>query len=617
MSIHPHRFFTGVAAGLLIAAGVVSSASASQPVAASSATFTITGTFKGAVGKTLLVVANTGRVVGESKITKATQKVTVKTKGVSTLKGATLQMVTSSGGDYFGPVILNWKGTAPGKATRVFMSLKSTGNKVNLGEVGLKNATASKKQGFARVRTKLKLADVTAAKAVTAVAGKPVGVGTYGKGKNTKASSVQAFAPGDPCSPPNTPTCSPDGRELAPPTGNPPAGGTQQQPVNGAQPGQPQPNAGQSGSTTVDETKTDGADTDGDGIINAFDVNDDGDKDATVDSADADTPKVKISGTTTGANCEAAASFRIFTNFKATQPGYAGTINAYGSGAFEATDASIASAIGKTMSMVFSPITSVCGSAVTATYLKGVGVPYAPADFVKLGAACNTGDYQWMIGTGFMCGMGSAGGSSSGFKFSDGYTFTGTDLPSGQDTFIQKVETADGNSYEFVASAGFVFVTHPMIASYSTDGTTFTNIDYSKAVSGPDGASVPNVKISLGKAQTLTLKVYRPQRLAIDGETGKFYDLGGFRYVPDLPNQVGVCDALATADADMASDTAADTTTKPFITLSWAIGSKCYGVAPKNATWPTGEMQGGIDIQVTPTGPGGNSAQKLYITAVS
>jgi hypothetical protein len=49
MSIHPHRFFTGVAAGLLIAAGVVSSASASQPVAASSATFTITGTFKGAV----------------------------------------------------------------------------------------------------------------------------------------------------------------------------------------------------------------------------------------------------------------------------------------------------------------------------------------------------------------------------------------------------------------------------------------------------------------------------------------------------------------------------------------------------------------------------------------
>jgi hypothetical protein len=217
-----------------------------------------------------------------------------------------------------------------------------------------------------------------------------------------------------------------------------------------------------------------------------------------------------------------------------------------------------------------------------------------------------------MIGSGQMC---AGGGNSAGFKFSDGYTFSASDLPSGQDTFIQKVETADGNSYEFVASAGFVFVTHPMIAAYSTDGSNYVNLDYSKGAAGPDGVALSNAKITLGKSQTLSLRIYRPQRLAFDGESGKFYDLGGFRFVPDLPNQVGVCDALATTDTAMVSDTPSDVSAKPYITLTWAIGAKCYGVPPRNATWPSGDMPGGIDVQVTPSGPGGNSAQKLFITA--
>jgi len=64
----------------------------------------------------------------------------------------------------------------------------------------------------------------------------------------------------------------------------------------------------------------------------------------------------------------------------------------------------------------------------------------------------------------------------------------------------------------------------------------------------------------------------------------------------------------------MAVDTPSNVATKPTITLSWAIGS-CFNVPPRNAAWLPGEMQGGIDIQVEPSGPGGNSAQKLFINA--
>ena len=94
-----------------------------------------------------------------------------------------------------------------------------------------------------------------------------------------------------------------------------------------------------------------GGDADDDGIPNAFDVNDDGD--AVLDSADSTTPAPKAAaddGTTT---C-GAVDFKIFTNYKATQAGFAGTINAYGVGAFKVDKTNIASTITKTMSMVFS-----------------------------------------------------------------------------------------------------------------------------------------------------------------------------------------------------------------------------------------------------------------------
>jgi hypothetical protein len=51
-------------------------------------------------------------------------------------------------------------------------------------------------------------------------------------------------------------------------------------------------------------------------LPNVFDVNDDGD--AVLDQADANNPAPSA-----GANCQAGASFNVFTNFKSTQTNYA------------------------------------------------------------------------------------------------------------------------------------------------------------------------------------------------------------------------------------------------------------------------------------------------------
>ncbi len=604
---------TALALGLVVAAPTGASAVSTQ---ATAKTYTVTATLKNAKNLTVMLVGKSGRLLATQSIP-ASGKVSLKTPKISSIAGATLQLVngkaSTSKGDYYGPVLVGWKGSKLSSATRVYTRLKtSTKTTLALGTITVISIT--KQQGYAAVAKASTLADSATKTEVRAVKGKPSGVGNYGKASSAKVSAygVHAQAPGDKCSPVNTSTCSPDGKELSPPSGQP-ANGNQpanNQPANGAPNGNqpannPAGNNNNDKGATVEDDKLLGGDADDDGLPNAFDVNDDGD--TKTDSADSETPAPKVTGDESGA-C-AAVDFKIFTNFKATQPGFAGTINAYGTGAFLADATTIPKAIGSTMSMVFSPIATVCGSAVTKSELKGIGVPYAPAEYVSLGDKCSTGDYQWTIGNGKMCGSST---------FSDGYTFSLADLPSGQDTFSMRVTTADGKEYEFTASAGFVFVTHPMLLGYQA-GETKGSIDYSAGTPGPDGTAVKAPSISLKQTDKLKLSFYRPQRLAIDGEPGfgeekpAFYDLGGFTYLPQLPNvaNIGQCDLLSAIDTAMTVDTRSDTAVKPTMELEWDFYTKCF--VPKSATWVTGDWQGGVDITVTPPGPGGNAGQKLFV----
>ena len=622
------RKFSSVLAVTAITATMALASPVAAGVQTFGKTYSVTATVKGGKNLTVLLISGSGRLLASKKVTGTNQKITLKSPATGSIGGTSLQLVNGTGtskGSYFGPVTIGHKGKSATSASRVYTRLKqSISTSVKLGTLTVKKVGAGK-QGYATASATSSSADTSVGAQVSASKGRPTGVGTFGKtsGVAIKSYGVSAAAAGDPCSPPNTATCGPEGKEIGPPSGNPvnpPTPPTPGQP-NAGQPatGQPatgQPNAGQpnAGQPTqqgavVNKDETLGGDADDDGIPNAFDVNDDGD--AVLDSADSSTPAPKAAaddGTTT---C-GAVDFKIFTNYKATQGGYAGTINAYGVGGFKADKVNIASTITKSMSMVFSPITQVCGSAVTRSFLKGVDVAYAPTDYVELSKTCGTGDYQWLIGAGKMCGT-----DASGYSFGSPYTF-GETLPTGQDTFSMKVETADGKKYEFTSSPGFVFVTHPMFIAYSNDGVNYTNIDYTKTTTGPEGARITEPTISVAQAQTLYLKVYRPQRLAMDGEAGDFYDLGGFKFTPDIPNgtpAVGKCDALTSTDTTMTSDTPIDTANPPVMILQWAIGTKCYGAPPKNIAWAPAPSD--FDIQVEPSGPGGNSAQKIRITLVS
>ena len=597
------RKFNSVLAVTAITATMAIASPVAAGVQAFGKTYTVSATVKGGKNLTVLLISGSGRLLASKKVTSTNQKISLKSPATASIGGTSLQLVNSAGaskGAYFGPVTIGHKGKSSTSASRVYTQLKqSISTSVKLGTLTIKKVGAGK-QGYAVASATSSSADTSVGAQVSASKGRPTGVGTFGKtsGVAIKSYGVSATAAGDPCSPANTPTCGPEGKEIGPPNGNP------VNPPNAGQPNAGQPNAQQGSVVTKDDTL--GGDKDDDGIPNAFDVNDDGD--AVLDSADTSTPAPKAAADNGTTTC-GAVDFKIFTNYKATQGGYAGTINAYGTGAFQANKANIASTITKTMSMVFSPITQVCGSAVTRSFLKGVDVSYAPTDYVELGKPCGTGDYQWIIGAGKMCGT-----DTTGFSFGSAYTF-GETLPTGQDTFSMKVETADGKSYEFTSSPGFVFVTHPMFIAYSNDGANYTNIDYTKSTIGPDGARITEPTISVAQAQTLYLKVYRPQRLAMDGEAGEFYDLGGFKFTPDIPNgtpSVGKCDALTSTDTTMTSDTPINTANPSVMILQWAIGAKCYGVPPKNIAWAPGPSD--FDIQVEPSGPGGNSAQKIRIT---
>ena len=576
-----------VAIVTLLAAGVglsttSVSARAPQVTSCTGRVFTVNATIKGGKNKTIILLAKTGRALSTKKleVTNDPQLVTLKTpsrttdKKVCNLAGATLQLVSSTTGDYFGPILLGWYGPGRTSASKVYTKFSSSATTtVNLGTITIvNNGPSSTKQGYGYTakNTASTTIDTAPTSATKAASGKPKGVGNYGKAKTTSASSLFVTGNRSPMACP--PTC-------------------------------------------PDPDTLDGGDADDDGLPNIFDVNDD--DDAKVDSADASTPEPNVTGSSTdAATCEAAASFHIFTNYKATAPNFADTLNFYGTGSHAATDASIFTQIGKSMSMVFSPITKVCGETVTKMEIKGVGVSYAPTAYAEVTAG-DTGDIQWRIGEGK---LNRESAVATGFS---AQTFTSLpSLPSGQDTFMQRVTTTSGKTYEFTSTAGFVFVTHPMLQGYCVKTTT----DTTSCLSGSDftqinyaASSIPT--ISVASTQTLLLRMYRPQRFAIDGEAPGFYNLGGFKYTPDMPNapsggapggNFGKCDGATYPDGEMTTDTLAnssDSTTTSTLQVSWNLQA-CFTARSK--PWSTGTVT--IDIQVESPGPGGNSAQKLFLT---
>lgn len=544
-----------LAAFLVFGVGVIPAQAAKAP---KTYNFKVTGTISGANGKTVLLLADTGRVLGSQSIVKSKQALSItSSQKTSNLSGATLQLVTTSGGDYYGPVVLGWKSKT--SVYTQFGTKASSKGKYKVGTIVVSSASTSGLQGYGKVKKKL---SVVKKNVVAATNYKPTGVGTYGK---TGGAAVALL------------------------------GGARGFVASGPIGDIDLRNA------IAEDKKFDGGDADGDGLPNAFDVNDDGD--AILDQADSNSPVPNA-----GANCQAGASFNVFTNYKSTAQNFAGNLNYYGTGEFQATEARIANALTNTMSIVMQPITSVCGSTVVKSEFKGVGtLPYAPANYVDItGKSGGTGDYQWTVGNGQISGNAVSGLAA--------YTFTAPNQISGQDVLMQRVTTADGNVYEFAGTMGFVFVTHPVPLSYSTDGTNFTDITFSgnRATYGSTVGSETNF-IPISQSTTLTVKFAVPQRLAFDGEGGSYWDLGNMSYTPDVPNGFGSGRGPGKCDSLTATDVAADSAvaaTPRIYAMTFKLAD-CF--TARGASWGTGAMQGGFDIQVVPSGGGGNSAQKLGV----
>jgi len=540
---------------------------------------------------TFIVLNKYGRVIASHKlrtgavVNKASSDITLVNNKFPA--GVSFHLIDGSG-DYFGPVIINWNGATRVTSNRLSTSLKELTTAqavINLGNVTVAKKSATVNQGYGYTTAKIMTAAVPTVEADNP-RGIPEGIGNSGRaGGNTRSAIARATA----------------------------------------------------------GEMYDGMDADDDGVLNAFDINDDGD--TTLDHQDTTT----AAAPTTGTNCEASASFTLFQNYKATDPNFIGTINQYGTGDAEITSPSqIESALDKTVSFAIQRISTVCGESVTKMEFKGVSVPYAPQEYITL--PTSGFDVQWQVGERKLNGttinwtaVPSATYPANPFVCNT----TGCNI-SALDVFMQRVTTTSGKVYEFATTPSFVFMAHPMLTEVAViDGSTsdtcasasYTTVDYSNLMVSPALGSMNN-KVDVVEAdidnptQVLCIKVHRPQRPEYVGDNvtagTSIYNIGKLNYTPDIPNpfydginpvsgtSAGLCDAMRTSDSAIDTIAVKGGAAATPVLMEWKMTDLKTCFTNRGATWTTGTVGVdnilAIDIQVTaPVNNSGNSAQKIYL----
>lgn len=349
-----------------------------------------------------------------------------------------------------------------------------------------------------------------------------------------------------------------------------------------------------------------GRDQDGDGVIGAFDIDDDGD--LLIDNFERTSAAPAFFA-------EPSSDFRMFSNFKLD---ISRSVNA-NSGNTDLIAAIFPDTVGLAIWAPTSPSTG---------ELDCLGLTY-----------CSTGG----TGTVFI----DEGGPT--VEFPEGRDADGDgwgDLVAGMtgdfqlrphaptsaihsgDTFIARV-SSDGVAAqeERPGVLNFVFSTTPALTTWSVAGGGSGSVSYPVGDFAV-GTSANPIPVPAGSA-TVTLTFWRPQRQAVSGESASadgFVDIGGLTYVADIPNAPsggagspgrgpGTCrSGYTTTDSDAAVggegivDRATDRAAHPANTLSFTLDlDACLaGVA----TWSSGQSLG-VDIQAKTT-YGDNAAQKIY-----
>lgn len=452
---------------------------------------------------------------------------------VPVARGTSLHLTTTDG-EYYGPIILNGNGKTPGKGKKKGGKSKGkiTGSldyaffnpgkkkSINMGVVILRG-------GWAAAKTPVPpaLTDRTGAGSSIAQSGKPIGAGTDGR---------VSVSPGQLRNANNHPAI----------------------------------------------------DLDRDGVIGAFDVDDNGN--LVLDNVDNQTLRGSVrsrEGTLDG------QGFRMFSNYKATQPDFSDVINANVAVPTEdELNQSIRTKLGLAVQVI------------PGATLGCTGQVYCPGSPMPITAGAS-GDFQWMLSSTYPA-------------------LTAADVNAG-DTFV---ETApDGTAYAGVLN--FVFRTTPALKSFqvvNADGTAggaVVDVDYG-AVSPAGSANNP---IQVTATQKVKLTFWRPQRRAFDGETGGVVgavDIGKLNYMADAPNLgAGGCPATAgdgngTTVPDgtwtNVQDNLGDAPTVADRTLAMVVDAGACAVAGGRTAGAPGQDNFDFDIQAKSLF-GDNSAQKVYL----
>ncbi len=511
---------------------------------------------------------------------KGTKTVIAKASGAFTVKGASLQgaslQIVDDSGAYVGPILLG------GKGTKVYATIKGGGS-LALGAITLKNGYGTAIAPTGRYQT-------DAAYTVAARGGKPLGAGKIGRVRI--------------------------GNGVSPLKG-----------YNGQ-----------------------GRDADLDGIPGAFDTDDNGN--LILDNVDRTTrsgktarsasprqavcpppPQPLTPGCVTAAPADGgtagpatggtagATDFKLFSNFKLTD---VTSINLYLGGSTAAVQPLIDAAFPGTMTLATQVIggssaTLDCLGAVYCASHTTAGVVYPLLN----GAAAT------VTGTTLAISAGTTGDA----QITPGASTA--DIGSGN-SFIQ---TAGGSSYPGILN--FVFNTAPAVYSVTANGseTTLTYDAVTGRAAGNLGMS-PATPITVGSDGVITLKWWRPQRPAIDGEASAsgWIDIGGLQYTADAPNAPrsaagasvgagpGNC-ALTSYSApvsngapftntgtqgvlDPAADSATDPTAPTSHLLQFTINARtCFG----EASWTTLTSGATFDFDIQARSVyGDNAARKLY-----
>ena len=489
-------------------------------------TVTLTGTIKPAAkGLRVMALPTSG----------ATVTTTVKSNGAFSLKvasakvnGLSLQLVTSRGA-YAGPILLYGSG-AKG-STRLG---KVSGKSIALGKI-----TALK--GYA------KLSRFLASKAVLL---KGTGVVKLAKGAPIGAAKLGYVRTGGKATTSQDKQCGPgeisDGqggcKSGGGGTGGGGTGGDGGKGGGGTQTGTP---GGTCTSSSVDSAG--GGDCDGDGVPNVVDVDDNGN--GTLDAVDA------VSAATT-------ARLNLFFGLR---PSFANQLNVYSG----ATRASINSYLSQNsggdglgmnffldqqyldpgnqtaLQNVWLSCTSGqpwCAPGTGTATISGLSdtPPLRPGDarFQQIpwgtyfGASCDTSACTPLTGSdaNSLAGVSRQGPSKPP-------TWIGAVRPTSTDA-LANVVPGDVLTINTRSASGVVatqpttispyFVTSPALASYGPADGSLTPVSYPLAPTTP-GTS-PSWPIQVDSSGRIKVRLWRPQRFALPGEAGGYYDIGGLRW---------------------------------------------------------------------------------------